>query len=307
MGFHKYFAFCLSLIFSLGIAANVLGGQVISEDAREWARSALQSENSIQAPTGRNTIAVLYFKNKTGTEGLYPLQKGIALLLITDLAKIKDLQVVERIKLQALTEELGLGTAGLVEPGSAPRTGKLLGARWLVGGDFSGTDAQLQVQSSVMDVPAGNIVGQPAAEAPLAELFRLEKALLFDIVKLLKIEVSPELENKLRKPCSIKTDALFALFAGVDASDRKDYEKAADLYKKALKEDPNICLAADSLGELQTLGLISKNSRSRDLIHSLRDSTSLTDQLPSKDEIKRIPTPSQLPSNTDINVVFPGR
>jgi curli biogenesis system outer membrane secretion channel CsgG len=57
-------------------------------------------------------------------------------MLITDLSEVKGLQIVERIKLQALVEEMGLGASGLVEANTAPRVGKLLGAQWLIGGDI---------------------------------------------------------------------------------------------------------------------------------------------------------------------------
>ena len=57
-------------------------------------------------------------------------------MLITDLSKIKGIKVLERVKMQALVEELGLGISGLVEAKTFPRVGRLLGAQHLVGGDI---------------------------------------------------------------------------------------------------------------------------------------------------------------------------
>jgi TolB-like protein len=308
MNFHKHILICVSVVISMGVAGSAMGGQVVTDDIREWAKQAVKNEKSMESATAANTLAVLYFKNLTGREELDPLQKGLTLMLITDLSIVKDLQVVERAKLQALTEELSLGASGLAEPGTAPRVGRLLGARRLLGGDIAAAEQEkLRVQSALLDVQSTSVVGRPASEGLLDELFRMEKDILFDIVKLLKINVTPDLEAKLRKPCSTRTDALLALFSGVDASDRKDYEKAAESYKKALKLDSNICVAGDALSELQNLGLISGKSRSGNMLRSLRDSTSLTDQLPPKDEIRHIPTPAQVPSDTGVNVIFPGR
>lgn len=297
----------LSIGFSISLLGSAWAGQVVTDDIREWAKQAVKSEKSIESVSAANTLAVLNFQNRSGKDELEPLQKGLALMLITDLSIIKDLQVVERSKIQALAEEIGMGASGLVEPGSAPRVGKLLGARRLVGGDIAGTEQEkLRVQSNLLDVQSTAVIGQPASEGALDELFRMEKDLLFDIVKLLKIEVPPELEAKLRKPCSSRTTALLALFTGVDASDRKDYEKAAESYRKALKLDSGICVAGDALNELQALGLISGNKRSGALLKTLRDTTSLTNQITPKDEIKHLPSPDQVPSNTGINVIFPG-
>jgi TolB-like protein len=283
----------------------VWAGQVVTDDLREWAKQSVKNEKSLGTVAPANTLAVLYFQNKSGREELAPLQKGLALMLITDLSIVKNLQVVERARLQALLEEIGLGASGLTGPDTAPRIGKLLGARRLVGGDIEGAEQErLRVQSSLLDVQTTALIGQPASEGDLDELFRIEKDLLFGIVKLLKIEVPPELETKLRKPCSTSTDALFALFTGIDASDQGDYEKAAESYRKALKLDSNICVAGEALNELQSLGLISSIKRSSDLLRSLRDSTSLTNQLTPRDEIKHNPAPNQVPTNTDINVIF---
>jgi TolB-like protein len=307
MAIFNFCSICFSIVVSIALLGNAQAGQVVTDDIREWAKQTVKSEKSIGSVSTTNTLAVLNFRNSSGKEELEPLQKGLALMLITDLSIIKDIQVVERSKIQALTEEIGLGVTGLVDQENVPRVGKLLGARRLVGGDISGAiQDKIRVQSSLLDVQTTALIGQPVSEGGLEELFRLEKDLLFDIVKLLKIQVTPELESKLRKPCSNKKDALLALFTGVDASDRKDYEKAAESYRKALKLDSGVCVAHDALGELQALGLISGNKRSGALLRNLRDTTSLTNQITPKDEIKHLPNPDQVPSTTGINVIFPG-
>ena len=299
-----YVACIIPFLFS----TRLFAGQVVTDDLREWAKKTVTNEQNLQTAPHPNTVAVLYFQSTSAREELKPLQKGLALLLITDLSLVKELQVVERVRLQAITEEIGLGSSGLVEQGSAPRVGKLLGARRMVGGTIADTrQTAIQVQSNLLDVQTTAILGQPRTEGSLDELFRMEKDLLFDIVKLLDIKVTPELEAKLRKPCSVKPDAMIALFSGVNASDNREYEKAAEAYRKALKLDSNICIAGDALGELQALNLITGNKRSGNLLRSLRDTTSLTNTLTPKDEIRHLPNPNDLPRNTDtgININFP--
>jgi len=306
MNLHKYFSICSPIIISIALLGNARAGQVVTDEIRDWAKQAVKNEKSVETVTSANTLAVLYFQNKTGREELAPLRKGLTLMLITDLSIVKNLQVVERARLQAITEEIDLGVSGLTEPHTAPRVGKLLGAGRLLGGDIAVAEqARIRIMSRLLDVQTIAVIGQPASEGHLEELFRMEKDLLFDIVKLLKIEVTPELEAKLRKPCSTKTDALLALFTGVDSSDRRDYEKAAASYRKALALDSNICLAGEALRELQALGLISKETRSGSLLKSLRDDTSLTNQLAPKDELRNVRTPKDVPINTDIRINFP--
>jgi TolB-like protein len=292
----RYFFYVGTIfILCLFITPSSWAGQVVTQDVRGWAKKVLEEEKTLQALEGKNTVAVLYFQNKTNQSDLDPLQKGLTLMLITDLSKVGGLQVIERVRLQALIEEMGLGTTGLVAPGAAPRVGKLLGAQWIVGGEIlKGPADQLNLQSNPLEVPTQKILGQLMTGGQLEELFRMEKDLLFDIVKLLKIDIKP-IENELRKPCSTNLSALMALFRAIDASDQKNYESAAEFYEKALKEDPAICIAKEALKELERLKLVPTAKRSPSLLRSLREGTSLTDQLTPTPETKREIRPPDSP------------
>ncbi|NMC73810.1 MAG: hypothetical protein GYA56_05535, partial [Geobacteraceae bacterium] len=231
---------CLTIVLALLLASAGAAdaGQVVTHDIRDQARKLLENEKTLGTVTAQNTLAVLYFRNRSGLEELDPVRKGLALMLITDLSTVKELQVVERVRLQALAEELGLGSSGIVEPDTGPRVGRLLGARWLVGGDILGALEKLTVQSDILEVPADHVLGRPVSEGQLEELLRVEKELLLEILKVVKIDVTPGQRTRLMRPCSTKWSALVSLFKGVDAGDRGEYQTAADLYEMALKEDP---------------------------------------------------------------------
>ncbi len=305
--------YCLSSLFvfvfllSVSFSARASGGQVITKELRQWAREAVKEEKALQALQGRNTAAVLYFTNKTGRPELDPVQKGMALMLITDLSTIEGIQVVERARIQALADETGLAVSGLVDLETAPRVGRLLGARWLVGGDILEKEkgGPLGIESNLIDVPAAEMLGGAAAGGSLDELFRMEKDILFRIVELLKIELTPGRRAALKKPCSTSSTALLAFFRGIDASDRGDYEEAARLYENALKDDLDICMAGDALRELKTLGLVAAAKRSSRLLQSLRDSTSLTDRLTPESPVKGAGGPEDTPVPVGIDITFP--
>jgi TolB-like protein len=273
-------------------------GQLVSPADREWAKKAVAEEKSLSAPVGKNTVAVLYFRNGTGDPSLDTMRKGIPLLLITDLSGVPGLSVIERTRLQALTEETGLGASGLVEAGTAPRVGKLLGARWVVGGEIGREKpTRIDLTSNVADIPAGTTIGKASSGGEIERLFEVEKDLLFGVLKLLDVQVTPEEEQRLRKPCSKNTTALAALFLGVDAGDRGDLDKAEEYYRKALQADPGVCIASDALKEIESVRASGSaaGKRSRQLLKTLRDGTSLNNSLTTEEPLLRGGKPLDIP------------
>ncbi|MEN6472543.1 MAG: CsgG/HfaB family protein, partial [Syntrophaceae bacterium] len=204
------------------VSRPVWAGQVVTDDDRRWAKNALAQEQAIQpAP---NTLAVLYFHNRTGQPQLDPLQKGFACMLMTDLAAVENLHLVERARLQALVEELDLGATGLVERQTAPRVGKLLGASYLVGGDLSAPGAEtIGIDANLLEVSDQRTLGQPVTQGRLAQIFDLEKKILFDLIELLKIRLTPQQRERLEQPLTRNYQALLLLSSGLEASDRGNY------------------------------------------------------------------------------------
>lgn len=143
----------------------------------------------------------------------------------------------------------------------------------------------------------------------IERLFEVEKDLLFGILKLIDVTVTPEEEQRLRKPCSKSVTALSALFLGVDAGDRGDLEKAEGYYRKALRIDPGICVASDALKEIESVRAAAAGKRSRQLLKTLRDGTTLTDSLTTKEPLLRGGKPLDIPgtrtSPANINLTFP--
>ena len=275
--------------------SGVWSGQVLTPDIRQWAKDTVAREKSLQAVDTGHTLAVLYFQNRTADPRLDLLQKGLAIMLTTDLAKVEDLHLVERVKLQALIEEMTLGTSGLVESDSAPRIGRLLGAGYLVGGNLSSVEATgLKIRSDLLNVPQEKIFGRPEASGNMDRLFELEKEILLKIIAALQIEMTPERKALLMQPLSSSVPALMHLFRGIDKSDTGDYVAAAHFYNQALEEDSHLQPAADNLKELQALGLWHPQKRSTLLLKSLQSRTSLNNSLSAQYPTARLSRPATI-------------
>jgi TolB-like protein len=232
-------------------------GQVVTDDLRQRVLQSIHNEGSRPFQPAANTLAVLYFHNKTARSDLDPLEKGMAVMLITDLAKVKEIRVIERAQIQALVEELQLGTSGLVAPDTAPRMGQLLGARFVVSGDLGDMPpGQITIAAHLLEMPEISLLGTPTRSGYMDDLLRMEKELVFEIIRLLQIELTPGQIEELRKPITLDLKALMLFFQGIQSSDRGAYEEAAAYYRDALQRDPGLGPARAAVLELERLRLI---------------------------------------------------
>lgn len=110
----------------------------------------------------RPTVAVMYFTNGAigaAHEELEPLRKGIADMLVTEMAANPRIRVVERDQLQKLLDEQNLGRTDNIDPESAVRIGRVLGAGHMIFGTYV-TDFRNNMRLDVraVDVETSRIV-----------------------------------------------------------------------------------------------------------------------------------------------------
>ena len=91
----------------------------------EQAVEAIANEINIAKRGDPNTIAVTDYRNIGPADpDLNDLGKGMAYLLIEDVAKVPGLVVIDRGKYQAVAQELKLASSGIEDPKTAARTGR---------------------------------------------------------------------------------------------------------------------------------------------------------------------------------------
>jgi TolB-like protein len=220
---------------------------LLREHARESARMAMANEASlIRRPTDDNTVAISAFKN-LGSENIQPLGKGMAALLIHDISLVPGLSVVERVQMQALLEEMKMGTSGLVTAASSPKVGKLLKAKHVTTGSLADLEKDnLQIASAVVDADQKAATSTQEAKGELKKFYDLEKEIACQVIEDLgkNCDDAPPAFHKIHT----KSLAALLLFAvGLDYLDQEKYEQARASFQKALDEDSSFELAQQAL------------------------------------------------------------
>lgn len=229
---------------------SLMGRRELEYQARQ--ALAQEAELSQQAPEP-NTVAVMPFSYTGADERLQPLGRGLAQLVITDLAKSRQIRVLERERMQALVDELRLSEEGRADPQSAVRSGRLLRAARVVQGALAERGEQLRVDAAVVDVGTAGVAAAAGTQDVLDRLFDLEKELVLAIFNNLGIQLSDAEREAVNQRPTQNLQAFLAFSQGLEAEDRGDFVAAQQFFTQAQQLDPNFQAAGQSAAQASDL------------------------------------------------------
>jgi TolB-like protein len=221
-------------------------------EAEAAARAAIANERAINvASFPERSVGIAPFAVNASDTVIAPLAYGLADILITDLQRSGQLQLVDRLRLDALLREVQLVEAGRVDPSTAPRVGKLVGARRLVLGSLSQRPGgQIGIDARIADVSTGQVRTAITSVAPLADILAAEKDLAVRLLGQLGVNLTPAARARIEERPTHNIAALLAYSRAVRFEVHGDYPSAATDYRAALQLDPGFALAAEKLSQL---------------------------------------------------------
>ncbi|MGQ0650194.1 MAG: CsgG/HfaB family protein [Gemmatimonadaceae bacterium] len=219
-----------------------------SSQARRSAILALASFATVTplaaqpAADRRPTLAVMYLTNGAlvDHDTYAPLSKGMAEMLISELAQNSGVRVVERDRIQSLIEEQNLQNSDRVDKETAVRMGKAVGARHMLMGTFV-IDPK---QNMRIDVRAVNtetttidhvetVTGK--ADRLLELVIQLGQKLNAGL-KLPAVRTASSSTPASKNPNQFK--AIMAMSRALEAEDRNNIAEAKTLYATAVSLNP---------------------------------------------------------------------
>ncbi|MGD8921884.1 MAG: tetratricopeptide repeat protein [Candidatus Zixiibacteriota bacterium] len=207
--------------------------------------TVLANEASIDIDTiPDNTVAVVGFDDSHLPPDLAPLALGLAEFTSADLAKVKSIRVVDRMKIDVILDELKLSSSQYVNPATAPRLGRLLGSRNMVTGSMLGIgDKDVRIDGVVVNTVDSAVDRTQPSEAEVDKIFQAQKQLVFDVIDTLGIKLTPEERDAIS---AVPTESYLAFLAyckGLDYEQRGYLRDAEASYQQAEKLDPGFTQA----------------------------------------------------------------
>ncbi len=221
----------------------VLTMQVLALEARR----AIATEQALSGRTpAPNTVAVLPWTYIGADSSLKPLERGLAHLVVTDLAKVSRLTLLERDRVQALAEELALADAGRVDSATAARSGRLLGAADVVQGAIRETGSgDIRLDANVVSATNASVRASGSASDKLSRLFAMEKSVVFELLERWGIPLTPAERRAISEQPTADLQAFLAFSRGLVAEDRGDFAQASRQYQEAIVRDPSFSAARE--------------------------------------------------------------
>jgi len=205
-----------------------------------------------QAQDTRSGVAVFEFENG-GSMGLKDpmdfegLQRGFAGMLISELSANTAWRVVEREQIQKLTDEQNLGASGRVDPQTAAKVGKLVGAKYAVTGSFIDNMGTWRVDIRLVNVETSEIMKTESATAPQDKLFGIISDVAQRLMKDVNLPPLPKDVATQRMSRQVPTEALTFYSRALLYHDRGEKDKAVEMYQRAIAAFPDYTEAKDGL------------------------------------------------------------
>lgn len=216
------------------------------------ARTAIASERTLDASQlPERSVGVAPLAVAPADSALAPLGYGLADLLLTDLSRSSQLQVVDRIRVNALLQELRLAGTGRVDSSTAPRVGKLIGARRIVNGALASTrEGNIAVDTRIADAAQGTLApGAITEESRLGGILDAEKDIAFKLFTQLGVTLTPAEHAAVEQRPTRYLAAFLAYSNGVRAEALGDLALAHAWYARAVLIDPSFALARQRMDE----------------------------------------------------------
>ena len=227
----------------------------------------------VSAPApAKKTVAILYFDNYTGSADYDPLGRGISSMMISDLSVVKEIQLVERDRMQDLIKEIDLQHTKYFDSTTTVKAGKMIGAEYVVVGAFATVQPQMRIDTRVVRVETGEVVKSAQVTGDQDKFFDLQQALANKLIDGLGIALSPEdqqrlvAQQKANRVDAVKTVNAFS--QALALSDRKDYEGAVKAMAPAVQAAPNSMVMRLAFSEMKRRATSSAADQAKDKLKS---------------------------------------
>jgi serine/threonine protein kinase/Tfp pilus assembly protein PilF len=197
---------------------------------------AAVSDSKAPARGPERSIAVLYFENLSGVKEDEYLRDGITEDILTDLSKIKGLNVFPRTTVLAFRDQKA----------TAADVSRQLRADYALEGSLRRAGNRLRINTQLVDATSGFPVWSERYDREMSDIFAVQDEIAHKIAEALRIRVTPQEQAELAAKPTENLQAYDLYLRGRSYARRRttrDMDFALQMFENAVTLDPNFALA----------------------------------------------------------------
>jgi non-specific serine/threonine protein kinase len=188
------------------------------------------------APATEKSVAVLYFENLSGSKDDEYFRDGMTEDIITELSKIKELQVFPRAAVLAYRDK----------PVTGPQVGRELNAACVLSGSLRRAGNRLRITAQLIRAQTGHSIRAERYDRELKDVFEVQDEIARSISQALRIKVSPQEEKAIARKQTENPQAYDYYLRGrqfFHQFRRKGFDFARQMFARAIVIDPHYARA----------------------------------------------------------------
>jgi serine/threonine protein kinase/Flp pilus assembly protein TadD len=208
----------------------------LKRDIDSGSRRLSDSSESRKAAATQKSIAVLYFENLSGVKEDEYLRDGITEDIVTELSKIKGLQIFSRATVLAYRDKT-------VTPATI---GQQLNAAYVLTGSLRRAGARIRINAQLVDTHTDFPLWSERYDREMKDVFEVQDDIARSIAEALRITLTPQEQEALAAKPTENLQAYDLYLRGRSYArrlTRQDLEFALQMFENAVALDQNFALA----------------------------------------------------------------
>ena len=201
----------------------------------ESKRQAPAAETAAAARSEKS-VAVLYFENLSNSKDDEYFRDGMTEDIITELSKIKELQVFPRAAVLAYRDK----------PVTGPQVGRELNAACVLSGSLRRAGNRLRITAQLIRAQTGHSIWAERYDRELKDVFEVQDEIARSISQALRIKLSPQEEKAIARKQTDNPQAYDYYLRGrqfFHQFRRKGFDFARQMFARAIVIDPQYARA----------------------------------------------------------------
>jgi serine/threonine protein kinase/Flp pilus assembly protein TadD len=201
----------------------------------EMKKPTASGDLAAAAPSDKS-VAVLYFENLSASQDDEYFRDGMTEDIITELSKIKELQVFPRAAVLAYRDK----------PVTGPQVGRELNAACVLSGSLRRAGNRLRITAQLIRAQTGHSIWAERYDRELKDVFEVQDEIARSISQALRIKLSPQEEKAIARKQTDNPQAYDYYLRGrqfFHQFRRKGFDFARQMFARAIVIDPHYARA----------------------------------------------------------------